>query len=408
MFIWSKYCTCFRPLIVKGDPGLIENDAIYRLRYGEKEIVLIGTAHVSRESADLVERVILDERPDTVCLELCQSRYQSMTQKKRWEETDLLKAIREKKASLLLANLMMASFQKKIAKKLGIEPGAEIMAAIKAAEETGAQTHLADRDIRTTLSRAWRRMSFWKKLKLPAQILLSIGDMDDLSEDQVEEMKKSDVLESLMAEVGKAMPEVRTVLIDERDTYLTKKIREAPGTRIVAVVGAGHVPGIIRNWEKDISIEDLEVVPPKGRTGKILAWGMPIAIAALIVFGFVAGGREGGGEMILWWVGANAILAGLGAAVALAHPLTILSAALAAPVTSLNPLVAAGWVAGFVEIVLGKPKVKDFESLSHDITTIKGFWHNKISRILLVVVFTNLGSSLGTFVAIPLMTKALS
>lgn len=387
---------------------MIENDAIHRLKYGDKEIVLIGTAHVSRESAELVECVILDERPDTVCLELCQSRYQSITQKKRWEETDLLKAIREKKASLLLANLMMASFQKRIAKKLGIEPGAEIMSAIKAAEETGAQTHLADRDIRTTLSRAWRLMSFWKKIKLPAQIVLSIGDMDDLSEDRVEEMKKSDVLENLMAEVGKEMPEVRTVLIDERDRYLTKKIREAPGSRIVAVVGAGHVPGIIRNWEQDFSIDELEIVPPKGSMGKILAWGIPLAIAAMIVFGFASGGSQGGKEMLFWWVGANAILAGLGAAVALAHPLTIISAAVAAPVTSLNPLVAAGWVAGLVEVFLGKPKVKDFESLSQDITTVKGFWHNKITRILLVVVFTNLGSSIGTFVAIPLMTKALS
>ena len=387
---------------------MIDNDAIHRLKYGDKEVVLIGTAHVSRESADLVERVILDERPDTVCLELCRSRYQSITQKKKWEETDLLKAIREKKASLLLANLMMASFQKRIAKKLGIEPGAEIMSAIKAAEETGAQTHLADRDIRTTLSRAWRLMSFWKKIKLPAQIVLSMGDMDDLSEDRVEEMKKSDVLENLMAEVGKEMPEVRTVLIDERDRYLTKKIREAPGSRIVAVVGAGHVPGIIRNWKQDFSIDELEIVPPKGRMGKIIAWGIPLAIAAMIAFGFASGGSQGGSEMLFWWVGANAILAALGAAVALAHPLTIISAAVAAPFTSLNPLVAAGWVAGLVEVFLGKPKVKDFESLSQDITTVKGFWHNKITRILLVVVFTNLGSSMGTFVAIPLMTKALS
>lgn len=387
---------------------MIDNDAIHRLKYGDKEVVLIGTAHVSRESADLVERVILDERPDTVCLELCRSRYQSITQKKKWEETDLLKAIREKKASLLLANLMMASFQKRIAKKLGIEPGAEIMSAIKAAEETGAQTHLADRDIRTTLSRAWRLMSFWKKIKLPAQIVLSMGDMDDLSEDRVEEMKKSDVLENLMAEVGKEMPEVRTVLIDERDRYLTKKIREAPGSRIVAVVGAGHVPGIIRNWKQDFSIDELEIVPPKGRMGKIIAWGIPLAIAAMIAFGFASGGSQGGSEMLFWWVGANAILAALGAAVALAHPLTIISAAVAAPFTSLNPLVAAGWVAGLVEVFLGKPKVKDFESLSQDITTVKGFWHNKITRILLVVVFTNLGSSIGTFVAIPLMTKALS
>lgn len=386
---------------------MIENDAITRLRHGEKEVVLIGTAHVSKESADLVAAVILEERPDTVALELCRSRYQSITQRNKWQETDLVKAIKEKKAFLLLANLMLASFQKKIAKKLGIEPGAELKAAIRAAEETGSEIYLADRDIRTTLARVWRLMGFWKKARLPAQLLLSM-DEGDLDERQIEEMKKRDMLESLMAEVSKSMPEVKTVLIDERDRYLTHRIRLAPGRKIVAVVGAGHVPGILANWEKDFSVDELELIPPKSKTGKILAWAIPAAILALVLAGFITGGSEAAGKMITWWIGANAVLAGLGAAAALPHPLTILSAALAAPFTSLNPLVAAGWVAGLVEVFMGKPKVKDFENLSSDILTVKGFWTNKITRILLVVVFTNLGSSAGTFVAIPLMAKAFS
>jgi pheromone shutdown-related protein TraB len=386
---------------------LIENEAITRLRDGEKEVLLIGTAHVSRESADLVTAVIREEKPDTVALELCKSRYQSITQKNKWQETDLIKAIKDKKAFLLLANLMLASFQKRIAKRLGIEPGAELAAAIKAAEEIGAEIYLADRDIRTTLSRVWRLMGFWKKLKLPAQLLISMEE-EELDQRQVEEMKKKDILESLMAEVSKEMPEVKAVLIDERDRYLAHKIRLAPGKKIVAVVGAGHVPGIVAHWGSDLSIDELEKVPPKRITGKILAWTIPAAILALMAAGFIAGGGEAGGKMLIWWIGANAILAGLGAAAALAHPLTIASAALAAPITSLNPMVAAGWVAGLVEVFMGRPKVKDFENLANDIITFKGFWNNKITRILLVVVFTNLGSSAGTFVAIPLMAKALS
>ncbi|RJR25966.1 MAG: TraB/GumN family protein [Desulfobacteraceae bacterium] len=394
--------------MTEGNGDLIEDKTIHRLTHEGKEVILIGTAHVSRESADLVDRLIKDERPDTVCVELCQSRYQSITQKNRWQETDLIKAIREKKAFLLLANLMLASFQRKIARKLGIEPGAELIAAINAASETGAQIHLADRDIRTTLARAWRLMGFWKKMKLPAQLLLSMDEIEDIDEKRIEEMKEKDVLETLLAEVGKALPEIRTVLIDERDRYLTRKIREAPGKKIVAVVGAGHLPGVLRYWNDEVSIEELEVVPPKRKTGRILAWAIPAAIIALMAGGFVAGGSKGGGEMIAWWIGANAVLAGLGAAAALAHPLTVISAALAAPITSLNPLVAAGWVAGLTEVVIGRPKVKDFENLPQDITTVKGFWRNKISRILLVVVFTNIGSSTGTFVAIPLMAKVLS
>ncbi len=383
-------------------------EPITRLTYGEKEIILIGTAHVSRQSAELVTRIILQERPDTVCIELCKSRYQSMTQKNKWQDTDLIKAIREKKAFLMLANLLLASFQKKMAKKLGIEPGAEILAAVRAAQNISADIYLADREIRVTLARVWRLMSFWRKLKLPAQVLLSLDESEELDEKRIEEMKKADILEELLSELGKSMPGVRTVLIGERDRYVAAKLKEAPGHKIVAVVGAGHVPGILNNWSRDISLDELEVIPPPGKTGKILAWGLPLMILVLMALGFIAGGAEGGGRMVASWVAANAVLAGLGAAAALAHPLTILSAAFAAPITSLNPLIAAGWVAGLVEVLLGRPKVKDFENLTEDITCFKGFWNNKITRILLVVVFTNLGSSAGTFLAIPLMAKVLS
>jgi pheromone shutdown-related protein TraB len=384
------------------------NDNKDFLTYEGKDIILVGTAHVSLDSAELVARVIQEEKPDTVCVELCESRFQALTQKKRWQEMDIVKVIREKKAFLLFLNLLLASFQKRVGDKLGIQPGAEMMRAIEVSEATGARIHLADRDIRITLSRTWRLMGLWSKVKLLSQTILSLDETARISQEDIEKMKREDVLETVLSEVGESLPEVRRILIDERDQYLTSKIRSAPGQRIVAVVGAGHVPGIRKYWNEPIDLEPLEQLPPKSRTFQVLKWGIPFAIVALVALGFFRAGAEAGTQMIKWWILANAVLAGLGAAAALPHPLTILAAAAAAPLTSLNPMVAAGWVAGLVETILGKPRVRDFESLSNDISTVKGFWRNKITRILLVVVLTNLGSSIGTFVAIPLMLKVLT
>jgi pheromone shutdown-related protein TraB len=387
---------------------MINNGNMHRLIFEEKEITLIGTAHVSRESADLVGKVIEEEKPDTVCVELCESRYHSITQKNRWQNTNLFKVIREKKAFLLLLNLMLAYFQKKIGEKLGIKPGEEIIRAIQAAKGVGARIHLADRDIRTTLSRTWRFMGLWTKIKLLAQFIASAGDVDDIKEEDIEEMKKKDVLETLLSEIGQTFPEIRRIVIDERDQYLAHKIRTAPGKKIVAVVGAGHAPGVQVYWDKDVDMAMLEQMPPKGKLFSIMKWGIPVLIVGLIVMGFFIAGASAGTHMIKWWIMANAVLAGLGAVIAMGHPLTILSAIVAAPLTSLNPMIAAGWVSGLVEALLRKPKVRDFESLTEDISSLKGFWKNKITRILLVVVFTNLGSSLGTFVAIPLMVKVFA
>ncbi len=380
---------------------------VHHLEYDDKQVILVGTAHVSRESAQQVRQVIQEEKPDTVCVELCQSRYQSIRQKERWQETDIIKIIREKKSFLLLSNLLLASFQKRIAKKLDVKPGQEMITAIETADEMDAEIHLADRDIRTTLSRTWRAMGLWSKIKLLFQLMLSLGEVEEIKEEDIEKMKNEDVLETLLAEVGKALPVLKDILIDERDQYLAKKIRTAPGQKIVAVVGAGHVPGIKKYWNKDVDIRALEQLPPKSHTAGVLKWLIPGAIMAMFIAGFFYGGAQAGQDMIIWWIAANGILAGIGATIALAHPVTIVTSMLAAPLTSLNPMIAAGWVAGLVEAFSRKPKVKDLEKLPEDILSVRGFWRNKVTRILLVVVFTNLGSSIGTFVAFPVIVKLL-
>lgn len=382
-------------------------DPIHRLAYDDKEILLVGTAHVSRQSVDLVKTIIEEESPDSVCVELCAGRFQTLRQKENWQQMDIVKVIREKKAFLLLSNLILAAFQKRIAAKLDIRPGQEMIQAIESAEQIGADVHLADRDVRVTLARTWRQMSWWARIKLVFQLLLSFGEADEIKAEEIERLKQQDMLESVLAEVGRSLPTVRRTLIDERDQYLAAKIRTAPGHKIVAVVGAGHVPGIRRYWNQPVDLGELEKLPPKGRAGGVIQWLIPLAIIALMVFGFYRGGKDVGTGMVVWWIGANGVLAGLGALAALAHPLTIASSVLAAPLTSLNPMIAAGWVSGLVEALSRKPQVKDFEHLQEDIQSVRGFWHNKVTRILLVVAFTNLGSAIGTFVAFPMMMKAL-
>ncbi len=379
----------------------------YRINIDDKEIVLLGTAHVSKESAEAAESLIKAEQPDSVCVELCPSRYESIRQQKQWQETDIAKVIKEKKSFLLFANLLLSSFQKRIGDKLGIKPGDEMIRSIKAGEAAGAEICLADRDIRVTLSRTWRSTGAWSKLKLLFQLILSMGGVDEVDEADIEKMKQSDMLESILSELEKSHPSLRKILIDERDQYLAHKIRNAPGPRTVAIVGAGHVPGIQKYLPENIDIAPLETVPPKGRGAGIFKWLIPAVILILIVFGFFYGGAEKGKDMISWWVAANGIFAGLGALAALAHPITILASVLAAPLTSLNPMIAAGWVSGLVEAFLRKPKVKDFESLSDDILSVRGFWKNKVTRVLLIVILTNIGSTIGTFLALPLMLKVL-
>lgn len=392
-----------------GTASIADPDAgnVDRLTDGDREILLVGTAHVSRESAELVRRIIAKEKPDTVCVELCASRYQALRQRDQWREMDIVKVVREKKSFLLLANLLLASFQRRVAQKLDVVPGQEMMTAVESAEAVGAAVHLADREIRVTLSRAWRTLRFRDKVRLLVELLTSAADVEEITEEDIEKMKERDMLEAILAEVGRDMPALKAILIDERDRYLAEKIRTAPGRRVVAVVGAGHVPGIQAQWGTPVELPPLEEVPPPGRMTAVMTWALPLAILVLFVWGFFMGGAKAGMDMALYWIAVTGLLSGLGALAALAHPLTILSAAAAAPLTTLHPMIAAGWVSGLVEAVLRKPKVLDFERLSEDILSIRGFWRNKVTRVLLVVVFTNIGASIGTFVAIPLMLRVM-
>jgi len=390
-------------------PEKTKDRMIDKISCDGKEILLIGTAHVSRQSAMLVEETIREETPDTVCVELCNTRLASLKDADKWRNMDIVKVIKEKKALLLFINLLLASFQKKMADKFDIKPGQEMINAIKAAEEIDALIVPSDREIQITLSRVWKGMGLWEKLKLFVSLIFSFGASDDIEEEDIEKMKQEDILQTLLADVKKTHPIIEKSLINERDQFLAEKIRTAPGKKIVAVVGAAHAPGIKRylaNGQK-IDLDELNSIPKSGPTGKILKWAIPAAILLLFVVGFLMEGKGAGTDMVWIWIAANGIFAGIGAMFALAHPFTIISSIIAAPLTSLNPMIAAGWVSGLVEAFSRKPKVKDLEAIPEDIVSIKGFWRNNVTRILLVVVFTNLGSTIGTMTAVPLMLKLI-
>lgn len=373
-----------------------------------RSFYIVGTAHVSRNSADLVEKTIRERNPDTVCLELCESRHEALSNPERWKQTDIFSVIKSGRAYVLMAQLALSAFQKQLAKEFKIRPGEEMHRAMSVCEELDTDIELVDRDVRITLKRAWGKAGFWSMIKMTFSMLLSMVNAKEIAEHDIEKLKEGDELTLMIDEFSGALPGIKTALIDERDAYLASKILASPGDTVVAVVGAAHVPGIRKLFGTDVDTDSLEVLPPPKKIFKIIGWGIPIIIVALVITGFLTSGRETSEQMVIAWVLVNGIAASIGTLIAMAHPLTILTAFVAAPVTSLNPTIAAGWVCGLVEAYLRKPRVIDMENIADDMTTLRGIWGNRVIKILLVVVLANLGSSIGTFVGIGWIAALLS
>jgi len=371
--------------------------SVDRLNYLNKELIIIGTAHVSKKSVEEVKQIIENEKPDSVCIELCNSRYESIVDQESWKKMDIVKVIKERKSTLLLVNLILSAFQGRIAQQLDIKAGQEMLQGITSAKETGARLILADRDIRTTFLRIWRSLGFFNKIKLIWIIVMSVLNDEEITEEELEKLKTEDILMTALSDFSSTFPELKRVLIDERDIYLAEKIKNAPGPKVVAVVGAGHVPGIKENIYKSHDVKELTNLPAVSRAGKIIGWAVPLLILLLIGSTFlldISSGLSQIGSWVLW----TGLLAALGTIIAMGHPLSVLTAFLAAPITALHPLLAAGWFAGLCEAYLRKPSVEDLENLPKDIFTFKGFWHNRVTHILLVIAIANIGASIGTFI----------
>lgn len=376
------------------------SDNVTVLEIGEKKIYLIGTAHISSQSVTEVAEVIQAVKPDTVCVELCATRHQALTQENQWRKLNIIEVIRQGKALMLLASLALSSFQRKMGSQLGVTPGAELLEGVKQAEAAGAKLVLADRDVQVTLKRTWANLSFWKKLTVFAGLLESVFSNEKLSEEDLERMKEKDQLNAMMEEFARVMPAVKKPLIDERDQYLMSNIQEAEGETIVAVVGAGHVPGMQRYLGQDIDTDALATIPPPSPWLKIAKWVIPAIVIALFGWGFYQNRDQGIEEMLIAWIIPNSIMAGLFTALAGAKLASIVTAFIASPITSLNPALGAGMVAGTVEVWFRKPNVEDCENIPNDIQSFKGFYTNPFTKVLLVFAMANLGSSLGSIIGL--------
>ena len=381
-------------------------DIIKTVHVNGVAITLVGTAHVSQKSVDLVEEKIRTGEYDRIAIELCPPRLQNLTQKSMWKSLDIYQILRQGKGTLLLVNLALSAYQKRLAEKIGVEPGQEMMKAIELSAEYDLPLEVIDRDITTTLQRMYREVSFWQKLKLFSSLVASIFIGEEVTEQQIEDLKEGDMLHSLVEEFGEVLPSVKKVLIDERDQFMVGKLIEmtkSPDSpkNILAMVGAGHLVGMLLAFENPPApetLEELDVKPPPSKTGYYVGWGIGLFILSMFGVGYMRS-PELGTELILQWVVINGGLSALGAALAFAHPVSIMAAFLAAPLTSLNPTIGAGMVVGIVESYIRKPKVADFESMREDIAHFSKWWKNGVIRVFLIFFFANLGSAAGTFIA---------
>jgi len=381
-------------------------DIIKTVQISGSTITLLGTAHVSKESVVLVEEKIMSGEFDCIAVELCPARYENLVNQSWWKNLNIFEIFKKKKASLLLINLALSAYQKRLADKVGIEAGKEMIRATELAREKNIRLEVIDRDISTTLHRLVTEVSFWQKIKIFSGLVVGIFVGEDVDHEQIESLKKGDMLHSVIEEFGESLPEIKRVLIDERDEFMTGKLAllaasENAPKNILAMVGAGHLIGMepaFKNPAGQSRIDELSIKPPSSRVGYFIGW----AICAFILGMFYVGYQQSpelGWSLVMTWVVINGGLSALGAALAFAHPLSVLTAFLAAPLSSLNPTIGAGVVVGLVESYLRKPKVTDFERLREDIASFPMWWKNGVVRVLLVFFFANVGSAVGTYVA---------
>lgn len=380
------------------------SDNVTLIERDGKTYYIVGTAHVSKASVREVREVIEAVKPDTVCTELCPTRHKTLMDEEAWRSLNIVEVIKQRKALMLMASLALSSFQRKMGDQLGVKPGAELLESVHAAADVGAELVLADREVQVTLKRTWANLSLWKRMEVFSWLLASVFSKEELTEEELESLKEKDQLSEMMREFANVMPQVKAPLIDERDKYLASKISEADGQTIVAVVGAGHVEGIVAYFGEKIDRAAMEVIPPPSPWVKILKWVIPAAVLSLFAIGYFKNADSNFQEMLEAWILPNSIGAGLFTLLAAAHPLTILTAIIAAPITSLNPSIGAGMVAGLVEALVRKPTVADAEAVPEAIKTFKGFYTNHFTKILLVFFMASLGSALGTVVGIGWLT----
>ena len=383
------------------------SDTVHRLKLENQEIVLIGTAHISQNSVEEVSSLIDSENPDRVCVELDDGRMKSKTQKKSWEEKDIRTVFKEGKGFLLLANTALASFQRRMGLQTGTKPGEEILGAAQKAEEKGIPVSLCDREIQTTFRRAWAKSNFWNKCKLLATLVTAAFSKEEITPEELEELKKQDTLQSMMDELSKELPSVKEVLIDERDKYLGRSIFSSPGSKKIAVIGAGHTKGVISTIEKmekgerTETLEELTSIPKSSHLAGAMQFVVPTLLLLIIFLAAFNSGWDQGLRTFIYWVIVNAACTFIATLISGAHFLNIIACTITAPIFALAPVLGVGMLGGILEATFRKPKVKDFEAINDDSMSLKGWYKNRILHALLVFFLSSLGSVFGTLIAFP-------
>ncbi len=388
-------------------PAALEQQPMHEIQLNGTRITLLGTAHVSRASADKVRQLLETDTYDAVAVELCESRFKAMADPDAVAKMDLFKVIREGRVLMVAANLALGAFQQRLAEQFGIQPGAEQRAAIEVSKQKNLPVLRIDREIATTLKRVASNISWWNRVHLFLGLVAGVLTKEEITEEEIERLKEGDILETAFSEFARDRQDLYHPMINERDQFMIARLMQETAGRdysnILVVIGAGHLNGMAKQaaapfTDPDHVVGKLNLLPEKKKWLKFIPW----AIVAIIVTGFAIGFARSpslGWEMVRDWVLINGVLSALGAAIAAAHPLTVLTAFVAAPLTSLNPTVGAGMVTAAAELWLRKPKVGDFASLRHDCTSAVGWWKNRVSRTLLVFIFSTLGSAIGTYVA---------
>jgi pheromone shutdown-related protein TraB len=393
-----------------------QDQPVRRIHRDGTEYVLLGTAHVSRRSAEAVREMLAAESFDAVAVELCDHRARAMRDPHAVGSLDLFKVIREGKVGVIAAGLALGAFQRRLAEQFGIEPGAEMRAAMDEAEAQQIPCWLIDRDVGLTLRRARSSLGFWDKTTLTAGIIGSMVSSDEISEEEIEKLKEGDMLQSTFAEFARQSEPLYRSLIAERDQFMASRLRieagQAPPRKVLAVLGAGHLDGIERHLSDDQQpaddlLRDISSEPRPSNFGKWFGY----AIIAFIIGGFVWGfsrSEKLGFELLVSWIAITATAGALGAILAAAHPLSILAAAVSSPITPLHPALASGMVSGVVEAWVRKPRVEHFARLRDDVMHWRGWWRNDVTRVFLVFFLTSFGTAIGVWTAVGLSAGKLA
>jgi pheromone shutdown-related protein TraB len=387
----------------------LTKEPIRRTRLGNCDVVILGTAHISQASVESVEALIDQEKPDTVCVELCNSRMRSIKDPEYWKKLDIFTVFKERKMYLLLSSLILSSFQKKLG--FGkMKPGDEMRKAIEISERDNLKLIAVDREIQTTLKRAWGNVGFFSKSYLISALVASLLVKEEVTEEKIEAMKTDDALKEIFSQLPGRFDQVKRIIIDERDEYLAEKIRRSAmdgSKKVVAVVGAGHLEGIMKYIGDSRDLVPLELMPVSTWKDKLSIFVLPVILVGMAALTFYTSGMQATVELVTSWFIVKSSLSALGALIALAHPLSILLAALAAPFGNFNPIIKPGWLAALSESYLRKPLVEDFERIAEDSEHFTGYWKNRVIRIFLVLLLPQIGSSIGTFIVTKTAVESL-